>query len=198
MIRYDALELLATKLIDDQMIVATSLSTNGRAMAGLRKSGPTFYNLNMGLCTGFSAGLSLAFPNRKVIALDSDGSLMIDTSVLITIGDMRPPNLVVMVFDNQAYARMGPTATSRRANLEEVARGAGIESACTVRDIEEFEEAAMRAIKEPGPHVVVVKVETETRRVPVANRGFTSGRAMRERFVDDVSDLPDYGAAGKK
>jgi sulfopyruvate decarboxylase subunit beta len=198
MIRYDCLELLANRLIDDQMIVATSLSTNGRAMAGLRKGGPTFYNLNMGLCTGFSTGLSLAFPNRKVIALDSDGSLMIDASVLISIGDLKPANLVVMVFDNQAYARMGPTATSRHANLEEMARGAGIERACTVRDIEEFEEAAAKAIAEPGPHFLVAKVETETRRVPVSNRGFTSGRATRERFVDDLSHLPDYGAAGKK
>ena len=51
----------------------------------------------MGLCIPFALGLTAAFPKRKVIALDSDGSLMVDTSSLITVADVNPPNFVVIV-----------------------------------------------------------------------------------------------------
>ena len=193
--RADCLKLLATELVDEQMLVTTSLSTNTSVFASLRKSGPGFYGLNMGLCTGFAAGLALAFPNRKVLSLDSDGSQMVDTSVLISVADANLPNLVIIVFDNQAYARMGPTATSRNANLEAIARGAGIPSCSTVNDIEDFEESVRKALSEPGPHFLVAKVETETIRAHPANPRKTYGRAMREEFVDQVLRFPDYRAA---
>lgn len=190
--RYECLKLLADRLITDEMLVATSLSTNTSVFASLRKGGPGFYGLNMGLCTGFALGLSLAFPNRKVVALDSDGSLMVDTSVLITIADVNPKNLAVIVFDNEAYARMGPTATARGANLEQMAQGAGIETTWTVRTIEDFERAATAALRGDGPSFLVAKVATETVRARATNPRRTYGRAMREAFVDEVMRLPDY------
>ncbi|HZT06034.1 MAG TPA: thiamine pyrophosphate-dependent enzyme [Chloroflexota bacterium] len=194
--RYDCLKLLADRLIDDQMLVVTSLSTNTSVFASLRKSGPGFYGLNMGLCTGFAVGVSLAFPKRKVIALDSDGSMMEDTSVLITIGDVNPKNLVVIVFDNQAYARMGPTATARNANLAQMAQGAGIETTRTVRTIGEFEEAVTAALKGDGPSFLVAKVEAETTRARATNPRRTYGRAMREAFIDEIMKFPDYRGPG--
>jgi thiamine pyrophosphate-dependent acetolactate synthase large subunit-like protein len=190
--RYDCLKLLADRLITDQMLVSTSLSTNTSVFASLREGGPGFYGLNMGLCTGFAVGLSLAFPNRKVIALDSDGSMMEDTSVFITIADLNPKNLIVIVFDNEAYARMGPTATARVANLEAMAQGAGIETTRTVRTIEDFESAVTTALRGDGPCVLVAKVATETVRQFATNPRRTYGRAMREAFVDEVMKLPDY------
>ncbi|HWC00491.1 MAG TPA: thiamine pyrophosphate-dependent enzyme [Bryobacteraceae bacterium] len=190
--RFDCLKLLAEGLITDDMLVTTSLSTNTSVFASLRKSGAGFYGLNMGLCTGFAVGLSLAFPNRKVVALDSDGSFMEDTSVLITIGDLDPKNLVVIVFDNQAYARMGPTATSRNANLEAMAQGAGLETTRTVRTLEEFESAVTTALRADGPTFIVAKVEAETVRARATNPRRTYGRAMREAFIDEIMKLPDY------
>ncbi len=190
--RAECLKLLAEEYITDEMLVATSLSTNTSVFASLRKGGPGFYGLNMGLCTGFALGLSLAFPNRKVIALDSDGSMMEDTSVFITIADVNPKNLVVIVFDNEAYARMGPTATARVANLEQMAQGAGIETTRTVRTIEDFKSAVGTALKGDGPTVLVAKVATETVRAHATNPRRTYGRAMREAFVDAVMALPDY------
>jgi sulfopyruvate decarboxylase subunit beta len=190
--RTECLKLLADEYVTDGMLVATSLSTNTSVFASLRKGGPGFYGLNMGLCTGFALGMSLAFPNRKVFSLDSDGSMMEDTSVFITIADANPKNLIVIVFDNEAYARMGPTATARVANLEQMAQGAGIETTRTVRTIDEFKTAVSIAVQGDGPTVLIAKVETETVRVFPPNPRRTYGRAMREAFVDAVSELPDY------
>ena len=192
--RFDCLKLLASDLVDDQTLVVTSLSTNTSVFSSIRESGAGFYGLNMGLCTPFALGVSLAFPNRKVLALDSDGSLMIDTSALITVADADPKNLVILVFDNQAYARMGPTFTARRTDLEKMAQGAGIASTMTVRTMDEFSGAVAKALDSEGPTFIVAKVETETVRAQATRPRRTYGHAMRETFVEQVLQLPDHYA----
>ena len=123
--RYDCLKLLAP-MVDQHMLTVTSLSSNTAFWSDLRREGANFFGCNMGLCIPFALGLTAAFPKRKVIALDSDGSLMVDTSSLITVADVNPPNFVAIVMDNGSYARMGSTFTTRKTDLEKIAQGAGI------------------------------------------------------------------------
>src|SRR3989442_3651090 len=104
--RLDCLKLLAP-MVDEHMLTVTSLSSNTAFWSDLRREGANFFGCNMGLCIPFALGLTAAFPKRKVIALDSDGSLMVDTSSLITVADVNPPNFVAIVMDNGSYARMG-------------------------------------------------------------------------------------------
>jgi thiamine pyrophosphate-dependent acetolactate synthase large subunit-like protein len=189
--RMECLPLLAEMMEDDTLTV-TSLSSNARIWAGVWDRGPAFISLNMGLCTGFAMGLSYAFPNRKVVALDSDGSLMEDMNVLISIADANVTNLVVLCFDNEAYARMGPTATSRKADLTAMAKGAGIKSATRVTTIEEYEAAVKNALTTAGPHFIQAKVETETIRIPDSRVVY--GNAMKEQFIQKVLAHPDFGA----
>jgi thiamine pyrophosphate-dependent acetolactate synthase large subunit-like protein len=193
--RFECLKLLASDLVDDETLVVTSLSTNTSVFSSIREGGAGFYGLNMGLCTPFALGVSLAFPNRKVLALDSDGSLMIDTSALITVADADAKNLVIVVFDNQAYARMGPTFTARRTDLEKMAQGAGISATTTVHTMDEFSGAVARALNTDGPTFIVAKVETETVRARATRPRRTFGHAMRETFVEQVMALPDHYSA---
>jgi sulfopyruvate decarboxylase subunit beta len=186
--RFECLPLLA-EMLEEHTLTVTSLSSNARIWSGVWDKGPVFSSMNMGLCTGFALGVSLAFPTRKVVALDSDGSLMEDTGVLITIADANPTNLVVLCFDNESYARMGPTATSRKANLARMAEGAGIKSVRLVRTIPEYEAAVKDALTTPGPWFILAKVEAETQRVPDKRN-----RSMKFDFMDAVERHPDYGA----
>jgi thiamine pyrophosphate-dependent acetolactate synthase large subunit-like protein len=188
--RSECLPLLA-EMLEEHTLTVTSLSSNARIWAGVWDKGPVFASLNMGLCVGFSLGLSLAFPNRKVVALDSDGSLMEDTGVLITVADANPQNLIILCFDNEAYARMGPTATSRGANLAAMAQGAGIRSASLVRTLPQYEQAVHEALANPGPTFVQIKVEAETVRMP--DKRMTTP-AMKQTFLDRIESHPDYGA----
>lgn len=194
--RFECLPLLAEMLPEDTFTV-TSLSSNARIWNQVWDKGPNFSGLNLGLCVGFALGLSLAFPQRKVVALDSDGSLMLDTSALITVADVSPGNLVILVFDNQAYARMGHTATARKADLAKIAQGAGIKSTGLVRTPDEFERAVKEALVKPGPTFLQVKVEAETQRVQVPLH-LSYEPAMKQRFLDRIMRLPDYGAASKR
>lgn len=196
MMRIDCLEYLASRM-DDRALVVTSLSVNTALWSQLRPGKANFMGLNMGLCTPFALGLSYAFPKQKVFALDSDGSMLIDTSSLVTVADARPRNLVILVFDNGWYARMGPTATSRGADLERMAQGAGIRSTRTVRTLEEFRSAADAAMQaDDGPTFVVAKIERETTRI--LGTRFSYGAPMREAFVNALYEHPDYAGAGQE
>jgi sulfopyruvate decarboxylase subunit beta len=188
--RFDCLKILAS-LVDEHMLAVTSLSTNTPFWFNVRPQGPNFFALNMGLCLPFALGLTVAFPKRKVIAIDSDGSLMNDSSSLITVADVNPANLVAFVMDNGSYARMGSTFTTRKTDLAKMAQGAGIANTSTVSTLEEFSAAAKQAMESAGPTVVVAKVERDAERVS-ADRSRTSGRSMREWFMDAVRRHPDY------
>jgi sulfopyruvate decarboxylase subunit beta len=188
--RYDCLQQMVG-WVDPNMFGVTSLSSNTAIWSELRTNGPNFSGMNMGLCVPFALGLSLAFPRQTVIALDSDGSLMNNTSSLLTVGDLRPSNLVIVVMDNQSYARMGATATARNADLEAMARGAGIQHTATIRTEAEFEEHVKPALRQAGPSFFRVIVEAETERL-IGNRRRVYGQAMKARFMEMVGDHPDY------
>ena len=188
--RFDCLKILAS-LVDEHMLAVTSLSTNTPFWFNVRPQGPNFFALNMGLCLPFALGLSVAFPKRKIVSIDSDGSLMNDSSSLITVADVNPPNLVAFVMDNGSYAFMGSTFTTRKTDLAKMAQGAGIANTDTVTTLEEFTAAAKQAMENVGPTLIVAKVERDPGRVS-ADRSRTSGRPMREWFMDAVRRHPDY------
>ena len=188
--RFDCLKVLAS-FVDEHMLAVTSLSTNTPFWFNVRPQGANFFALNMGLCLPFALGLSIAFPKRKVLAIDSDGSLMNDSSSLITVADVNPPNLAAFVMDNGSYARMGSTFTTRKADLAKIAQGAGIANTGTVTTLEEFSAAAKQALERTGPTLIVAKVERDVERVS-ADRSRTSGRPMREWFMEALRHHPDY------
>ena len=179
--RYDCLDRLAS-LAEEQVITVTSLSANAGMWNTLRFQGANFIGCNMGLCVPFALGLSMARPERKVIALDSDGSFMLDPGSLFVVADVHPPNLTILVFDNQHYRGMSETATARYADLEKVAQGAGIRKTGTISTLEEFGNIIKPALDGPGPYFYVLKVEPDRQ----GGRGepYAHGRAMKEQFID--------------
>lgn len=179
--RYDCLQRLAS-LAEERVITVTSLSANAGIWNTLRSRGANFIGCNMGLCVPMALGLSLARPKRKVIALDSDGSFMLDPSSLFTVADARPSNLLILVFDNEHYRGMSATATSRVADLEKVAQGAGLGKTATIRSLEEFTRIVEPALREPGPAFYVLKIEPD--RTGGRGEPYAHGRAMKEQFID--------------
>jgi thiamine pyrophosphate-dependent acetolactate synthase large subunit-like protein len=147
MIRYECLELLAARMTDQ--LVVTSQSGQRIEWAHLSKHEGNLLVGMMGCAIGVATGLALALPHRKVIALDSDGSVLLSLFNLATLGNLRPKNLVVYVFDNGVYSgsRISyPTATWGNTDLAAMARGAGIENAHTTRDIDDFKARGLQAL----------------------------------------------------
>ena len=139
MIRYDCLQWLAGKMTNQ--LVVTSQSGQRIEWSHLSRHEGNLLVGMMGCAIGVATGLALALPHRKVIALDSDGSVLLSLFNLATLGNLRPKNLVVCVFDNGVYSgsRISyATATAGNTDLAGMARAAGISNSHTVREVEDF------------------------------------------------------------
>src|SRR5688572_28536841 len=115
---------------------------------------------SMGLASSIGLGLAMAQPGRRIVVLDGDGSLLMNLGSLATIATVGPPNLVVIVWDNQEYGTTGgqPTATATGSDLALAARALGIPNVTTVHEPEAFDLEVERALREQGPWVIVAKV----------------------------------------
>ncbi len=159
MTRFDAIDLARRTLTDEPVVVNLGHAAYELFAAGDRPL--NFYTWgSMGLTSSIALGLALARPDRRVVALDGDGSLLMNLGSLATIAACAPPNLLVLVLDNGRYGTTGgqPTATAGGADLAKAARAMGIRQTGTVRDAGELQQALDRSRTAPGPWVIVAKV----------------------------------------
>jgi sulfopyruvate decarboxylase subunit beta len=125
----------------------------------------------MGLASSIGLGIAVAQPDRKVVVIDGDGSVLMNLGGLTTIARAHPRNLVHVIFDNETLLSVGggapggyrwfTTATSTGTDLAGIARAAGYPRAQTVRELGDFEEAALDALDGSELSCVVAKVEAE-------------------------------------
>lgn len=189
------------KRIDDDLIICSI----GRVTIEWRRATPeregNFFGVYMSGATAVATGLALALPHRRVIALDGDGALQMNLSVLLAIGHKLPSNLTVIVGDNEAYeqTRSVPTFTAGSADLEMIAKGAGVSKARTVRSVAEF-NAAMDARDSgaSGPTVIVMKMSGE----PITDDGLYISMDLVEnkyrfgRYIEKTEGLTIFQPTG--
>ena len=134
----------------------------------LRPSDGNFRVRTLGLCSSIALGMALGLPQRKVIALDGDGSLLMNLCSLPTMARMEPKNLVHIVFDNEVYEASGSkqTATATGTDLVGMARAAGIRQALWTHSVDDFVKVATDALKGHELVFIGAKVTTERTEVP--------------------------------
>jgi thiamine pyrophosphate-dependent acetolactate synthase large subunit-like protein len=146
-----------------------------------------FYMLgSMGLAIPIALGVAIAQPKRHVVALEGDGSLLMQLGCLATVAMCKPKNLTMVVWDNGIYQITGcqPTASASAADLVEIARGAGIANAAWAADEEEFERLVITAL-EGGPSLIAARIDDKpgvatTDRDPVRIRAsFMTGLGVK-------------------
>ena len=159
--RFDLTRRLVAKLRHEEAVVGGIGNTNFDLwMSGQRPQ--NFYMLgSMGLAIPIALGVALAQPKRGVVALEGDGSLLMQLGCLATVGSLQPANLLIIVMDNACYQITGgqQTATARFANLAEVARGCGIGSSHWATDEDAFESLVERCLTAAGPHLICARVD---------------------------------------
>ena len=117
----------------------------------------------MGNAAMIGLGLALAQPARRVLAITGDGEMLMGLGSLATIGVQQPPNLSVVVIDNERYGETGmqATHTASGVNLAKVALACGFGSARQVRARGELLGLRAMIHGEPGPHFAQIKVLAE-------------------------------------
>jgi thiamine pyrophosphate-dependent acetolactate synthase large subunit-like protein len=158
--RLDATRRLMAMLDKEPVIASLGHPAYDLFAAGDRPE--NFYTWgSMGLASSMGLGLAMARPDLRVFVLDGDGSLLMNLGSLATIGWTRPPNLILIVWDNGEYGTTGgqETATRHGADLEAVARSMGMQTATTICTAEELDAAVARARTTPGPWTIVARVD---------------------------------------
>src|SRR5438128_2002755 len=129
MLRSDALQAIYPELED--RIVVTIMGAVAAELYSLGHRANFFYLEHaMGLASSMGLGIALSMPERQVIVLDGDGSLLMNLGTLSTMARYKPGNLLHIVFDNESLLSVGgfPTATSTGTDLAGIARASGVPS----------------------------------------------------------------------
>lgn len=169
----------------DHLLVVTGLGSSTWDLSAAGDDSRNFCFIGaMGQAGPFALGLATARPEKRVVLITGDGELLMGLGILATIANRAPPNLALLVMDNESYIETGgqPTATAGPTDLEAIARGAGIGTTCTVREESELDMLRDRMLNAPGPFFANVKVAAET--LPLAFPYSFDGAAAIDRFRD--------------
>jgi sulfopyruvate decarboxylase subunit beta len=159
--RFDCLKTVAVAATD--ALVVTSAGAVTLEWNALRPGDGNFRVRTLGLCSSIALGMALGLPHRKVIALDGDGSLLMNLCSLPTLARMQPKNLVHIVFDNEVYEASGSkrTATAAGTDLVGMARAAGIAQTLWAHSVDEFAKVVTDALNGHELFFIGAKVTTE-------------------------------------
>lgn len=145
----------------DEAVVAGIGNTNFDLFAAGHRP-QNFYMLgSMGLAVPIALGVALAQPQRQVIALEGDGSILMNLGTLSTIATRAPANLTVVIWDNGLYQITGKqaTATASVTDIVAVAAGCGIQQSHWADDESQFDDLIANALEQPGPHFIAARVD---------------------------------------
>jgi len=126
----------------------------------------------MGHAADFALGLALAQPDKRVICLNGDGSMLMCLGTLVTIVASGARNLVLIVMQNGTYEITGnqPVPGGLELDYATVARGCGFRRAASFSDPEEYARAVPALLDGDGPVFASVLVhaghDTPLRRAP--------------------------------
>ena len=114
----------------------------------------------MGQASSHALGLALGRPDKRVIVLDGDGSLLMNLGSLVTIANAAPDNLVHVVAQNDCYEANGshPIPRAGEVDLSAFARAAGYRSAVTIDSLDVLEREAPDLVRARGPVFAALKV----------------------------------------
>ena len=162
-------------MLDRRRLIKALMRQRGDAAVVTGLGAPTYdcfaagdSNLNFYLWGGMGGaamlglGLALAQPDRRVIVVTGDGEMMMGIGSLGTIAAQMPTNLGILVLDNEMFGETGQQIglTGVRSGIAEMALGAGIPRAFTIREVSEVSELIMTVTAGKGPIVCVAKVQS--------------------------------------
>jgi sulfopyruvate decarboxylase subunit beta len=126
----------------------------------------------MGGASSMGLGLALARPDRRVIVLDGDGSLLMQLGSLATNAGAAPRNFVHLLFKNGVYHTSGAQGIPGGFSVDFVlmAKGAGYRQALSIDTLDDFKRRLPELLRAEGP--VFVELHTGlAEQTPMTARG---------------------------
>lgn len=166
--RFDIAQRMVGLLRNDEAVIGGIGYTNFDLWAASDspsgRRAQNFYMLgSMGLAVPIALGVALAQPQRKVIALEGDGSILMQLGSLATVAERGQRNLAIVIMDNGAYQITGgqPTHTQAGADIVGIARASGIAQSAWAADEAAFEELIRLSLNEDGPWLIGCRIDAQ-------------------------------------
>src|SRR5579884_707052 len=162
--RIEAIRHMAQVITKDDL-VTTSIGQTWDDWWNHKPADNTFFTGILGSVTPTALGLAVSLPHRRIIAIESDGS------VLLNIGGP-------------------PTHTSFNTDLARMAEGAGCLNCVTVRDADDFDRHFRRMLDDGQMGYLVAKIEPFAKHQwEWKDRKATDGIEDKYRFLRYVEKL---------
>jgi phosphonopyruvate decarboxylase len=156
--RDDGLRILARHVPDDIVVAVYSTAFD---WVQIRPHPLNYFAVGaMGLASSHGLGLALGRPDRRVIVLDGDGSLLMNLGSLATIANAAPRNFFHFVCENGTYEANGdhPIPGRGRLSFAGIAREAGYAATHEFADIAVFERQVASVLNSAGPVLIDLKL----------------------------------------
>jgi thiamine pyrophosphate-dependent acetolactate synthase large subunit-like protein len=179
--RFELTKRVVSQLKHDEAVIG-GIGNANFDLWGSGQRPQNFYMLgSMGLAVPIALGVAIAQSQRHVIALEGDGSLLMQLGCLATVAVQAPKNLTMVVWDNGVYQITGsqPTASNTTADLVAIARGCGIANSTWAANEDEFDRLMALALSGGGPSLIAARIDSQPA-VGVTDRDPVQ---IRERFM---------------
>ena len=157
-------ELLAplARLREDRIVVTTMSVV--RPWARHSQSDLDFASADsaMGHAADLALGLALAQPERGVVCLNGDGSMLMCLGTLATIVESGATNLTVLIVDNGTYEITGNQPIAARGSIDfaTLAGAVGFRRTYAIETADQYEKQLPEVLAGVGPVLASVRVES--------------------------------------
>ncbi|HCG90464.1 MAG TPA: thiamine pyrophosphate-binding protein [Dehalococcoidia bacterium] len=185
----EAVKLLNSKR-ENSVIVATMNAGNARFGLPTVSSNDSLdvpLSGAMGKAGNFALGVALANPDRKVMCLDGDGSLLMNLGTMVTVANKSVKNMYHFVFDNGAYCVTGgqPVPGAGIVDWKAMGDAAGYAATFSFENLEDLVTGIDEVFAAEGPVFVRLAVDKEIENTPVQFR-----ERPRRTMKDAIIELP--------
>ncbi len=165
----DALRVLIDLRTDDQVVITNQGSAREWPKLADHPLDFHFLPSAMGAAIPLGLGIALAQPQREVIVITGDGSLLMNLGSLVTVTASRAANLTIVLLDNGVYAVTGGQKTPAwpgRVDYVGLATAAGFRSVTEFNELTSLQNRAADALTAPGPRLIRLAIQAERHILP--------------------------------
>ena len=142
----------------------------------------------MGQASSNALGFAIGMPDKRIIVIDGDGSLLMNLGTLVTIAGVAPDNLVHFVSQNDCYEANGEHPIPGRdvVSFAGLARSAGYRTVAEFDDVEQLRAGLPGFLASPGPRFATLRVRPGEK--PQLDYSLVHGEAARKRFEAGLAE----------
>ena len=182
MIRKEAVTIIGKSVGKSPIVSANGFMSRDLFETNDKES--NFYMIgSMGLASSIGLGIALKNPKKQVFVFDGDGNILMNLGSLVTIGSLKPKNLVHIVFDNNSHESTGGQPTnSSQINLAKIAKTVNCKI-FVVQTKTKLISILKNIKKSQGPIFLLIKISTSKER---SKRVSWNPKTIRDRVMKSL------------